>query len=49
MPVTDPTIAPTKTNPVTEPVEAPWQEEFTDPAEICPQQVREVSSPDIAP
>jgi hypothetical protein len=27
----------------------PWPERFTDPARICPQQKREMTSPDVAP
>jgi hypothetical protein len=31
------------------PREVPWQEEYTDPWEICPQQKRELASPDVEP
>lgn len=50
--MSDPTTTPTQT-----PVEAPridpgplaWPERFTDPIHICPQQKRELTSPDVAP
>lgn len=45
---TAPTKAPTKT-PTVAPSESPWIEENTDPFEICPQQKREVISPDVGP
>ncbi len=41
-PVTTPTIAPT-TSPT------PYWEEHTMPERICPQQTREVASPDVMP
>ncbi len=44
-----PTTTPVRTPVEPKPEERPWQEQFTDPWEICPQQVREVGSPDIAP
>lgn len=37
------------TTPVISPSEQPWREEFTSPDEICPQQTRELGSPDIQP
>lgn len=41
------TEAPTTTPVVTpNPTEQPWHEQFTDPAKICDQQVRELSSGD---
>lgn len=36
---------PVRTNPNV----TPWQERYTDPLKICPQQRRETSSPDIEP
>jgi len=44
MPVQSPTQTPTIA-----PSESPWRETYTSPDEICPQQVREISNPDIAP
>lgn len=41
-----PTQTPT-TTPVINPNESPWHEEYTDPGRICPQQHRELASPDI--
>lgn len=41
-PVITPTIAPTTTP-------HPWQEESTDPWETCPEQKRELGSPDVSP
>ncbi len=43
-----PTIAPPMT-PVRSPEQVPWPERYTDPGEICPQQRREGTSPDVAP
>jgi len=37
------------TTPVISPSESPWTEQWTSPDEICPQQVRELGSPDCAP
>jgi hypothetical protein len=45
-PITLPTTAPP---PVTSPTEAPWPQRFTVPIHICPQQRRELTSPDVAP
>jgi len=41
----------TPTTPVITPGTSPhpWQETYTDPAEICPNQRRETASPDIEP
>lgn len=45
-----PTQAPTTTPTITPSPDAdPWQETYTDPERICPQQTRELGSPDIAP
>jgi len=44
MPSPTPTITPVITP---SPTEQPWQETYTDPDEICPEQKRHVSSPDI--
>jgi hypothetical protein len=41
-PVTTPTITPATTP-------TPWRERFTSPDELCPQQHRELGSPDISP
>ena len=43
-----PIQAPT-TTPTINPDADPWRETYTDPWEVCPQQTREVSSPDVAP
>lgn len=43
-----PTQTPT-TTPVINPSESPWQESWTSPDEVCDQQVREISSPDVMP
>lgn len=47
-PTSAPTEAPVRT-PSIEPAPAPWPERFTDPIHICPQQKREMTSPDVAP
>ena len=39
-PVETPTVAPNVT---------PWPERFTDPIHVCPQQRRELASPDVLP
>lgn len=39
-PVTTPTVSPSTT---------PWRETYTSPEEICPQQHRELASPDVEP
>jgi len=48
----DPATAPTR-NPVEvpriDPEVAPWPQRYTDPIHICPQQKREMTSPDIEP
>lgn len=44
---TTPTITPVQ--PKTNPNEQPWTEIYTQPIEICPQQVRELASPDVEP
>ena len=45
-----PSQTPTTTTPtVTDPTVVPWPERYTTPAEIGPQQHRELASPDIAP
>ena len=49
-----PTIAPTRTpvtpfTPERDPDHTPWPERYTDPDRICPQQRREMPSPDVAP
>jgi hypothetical protein len=41
---TTPTIAP-----ATSPDAAPWRETHVSPDEICPQQQRELASPDVEP
>lgn len=46
--VTTPTRT-TPFSPVRQPNPAPWPERYTSPDEICPQQRREIISPDIAP
>lgn len=43
-PTTTPVITPTIS-----PSESPWEEEYTNPSRICPQQRREGGSPDVAP
>ena len=45
---TTPVTTPTQT-PLDNPSDNPWQEEYTDPTEICPQQHRELASPDVMP
>lgn len=35
--------------PTRSPDEGPWPQRFTSPDEICPQQRREIASPDVAP
>lgn len=45
--VTTPVISPT--SPSTNPDSQPWTETYTEPNEICPQQVRELASPDVEP
>jgi len=37
------------TTPVISPSESPWTEQWTSPDEICPQQVRELISPEVSP
>jgi hypothetical protein len=44
----NPTTTPT-TTPTVSPSESPWRETYTDPWRICPQQTRELGSPDIEP
>jgi hypothetical protein len=47
-----PTEAPSQTPteaPIPDVAPAPWPDVFTDPDTICPQQKREVISPDVAP
>ncbi|GEM_PF-3190211 len=48
--VSNPATAPAET-PVRTPsiAPAPWPERYTDPIHICPQQKRELASPDVAP
>jgi hypothetical protein len=52
--MTSATSSPT-TTPTQTPVEVPhvepaaWPQRFTDPIHICPQQKRELTSPDVAP
>lgn len=48
MAVAETTTTPAVT-PVITPAETPWQEEYTSPDEICPQQHRELASPDVEP
>mgnify|MGYP000863921278 CR=1 FL=1 len=47
MPVTTPITTPVI--PGTSPETTPWREVYTDPSRICPQQTRELGSPDIEP
>jgi hypothetical protein len=47
-PATAPIETPVRT-PSIDPNPAPWPERFTDPIHICPQQKRELTSPDVAP
>jgi hypothetical protein len=44
----NPTTTPT-TTPTTAPSTTPFPERHTDPWEICPQQQRELGSPDVQP
>ena len=37
------------TTPVISPSESPWTEQWTSPDEICDQQVRELTSPEVSP
>lgn len=46
MPTT--TKTPVKT-PTESPAAVPWRETYTSPDEICPQQHRELASPDVEP
>lgn len=41
-PVETPVVTPT-------PASTPWPERYTNPIHICPQQRREMTSPDVAP
>lgn len=47
MPIQAPTTTPTVVTPGTSP--QPFQETYTSPEETCPQQHRELASPDIEP
>lgn len=47
-PASAPVITPTQT-PTVAPDAVPWPQRFTDPIQICPQQKRELTSPDVAP
>ncbi len=47
-PATTPVETPVRT-PSVEPSPSIWPERYTDPIHICPQQKRELTSPDVEP